>query len=190
MGLSAADSPMFYVVISLVVQHGGDRGIVDVGLIEPLEAGVDVLLELLALHRLDRSFDALVADADRILGDGARFETGADGVLLLLARVVADDGQLAVHVQFLRGIQHADDGTFIRAEVALEVGVRADDGLGDVGGLELIAAAILGVDDGDVRVLGLDLIGETLDAIDAGAADYMTKPFDFSQLMNTIQKWV
>ena len=55
----------------------------------------------LALERLDRGLDALVADADRVLGDGARFNAALDGVDLLLAGVVADDHDLAFLLQFL-----------------------------------------------------------------------------------------
>jgi len=57
----------------------------------------------------------------------------------------------------------------------LEIRVCSNDGLSDVGGLELVAAAVLGVDDLDVRVLGLDLIGEALHAIDAGAAGLVVR---------------
>ncbi len=75
---------------------------------------------------LDCGVDALVADTDRVLGDGAGFGAAADGVHLLLARVVADHDQLAGHVQFLHGIQHTDDRAFIGAEVTLQIGVRAE----------------------------------------------------------------
>ena len=43
---------------------------------------------------------ALVADADRVLGDGAGFLAAPDGVQLLLAGVVADDHDLAQSSSF------------------------------------------------------------------------------------------
>ena len=120
-----------------------------------MEAGVDGLGQGLALGGLDGGFDALVANADRVLGDRAGFGAGADGIHLLLTGVVTDDHDLAFHAQFLDGVQHADDRAFVGAEEALQVRVSLDDGLGKVGGFELIAATVLGVDDGDVGILGL-----------------------------------
>ena len=49
-------------------------------------------------------------------------------------------------------VQHADDRAFIRAEEALQVRVGLDDGLGQVGRFELVARAVLHVNDVDVRV--------------------------------------
>src|SRR3977135_973903 len=63
-----------------VVQHRLDLGIVDIGLVVPVVAGVDVLGQRLALDCLDRGIDALVADADRILGNRAGFDATAHRV--------------------------------------------------------------------------------------------------------------
>src|SRR4051812_1762462 len=79
-----------------VVQCCGDLGVVDVGLVVPVEAGVDDLGQLLALDCLHGRFYRLVADAHRILRDGAGHYAFADSILLLLARVVADDDDLAL----------------------------------------------------------------------------------------------
>ena len=57
-----------------VVQNRGDLRIVDVGLVVPVEAGVDDLRQLLALERLHRRIDDAGADADRVLGDRAGIE--------------------------------------------------------------------------------------------------------------------
>src|SRR5947208_3310040 len=64
---------------------------------------------------------------------------------------------------------------FVRVEDAFEVRVRLQDRLREIGGLQLVAAAVLRRDDLDVRVLVLDLIGEALHAIDAGAAGLVVR---------------
>src|SRR5690606_30687590 len=54
-----------------VVEHRGDLGIVDVALVVVEEAGVDMRRHGFALGGRHRGLDRLVADADRVLGDGA-----------------------------------------------------------------------------------------------------------------------
>src|SRR6267378_5133888 len=154
----------------LVVEQRLHRSRVDVRLVVPLEPGVDVLLHLLALDRLGSRLDALVADADRILRDRAGLDTAADRILLLLPGVVADDDDLAFLVELLHRVEHADDRTLVGPEDALQVRVRLDDGLGEVGRLELVTAAVLDVHHLDVGVLLLHALQETIAAVDAGAA--------------------
>src|SRR5439155_8532971 len=100
---------------------------------------------------------------------------GTDRVHLLLTRVVADDRDLARLSGFLHAVEHADGRSLIRAEDTLEVRVRLKDRLREVGGLELVAAAVLRRDDLDVRVLVLDLISEALHTVDAGAAGLVVR---------------
>src|SRR6267378_934298 len=159
----------------LLVQQRGDVRVVDVRLVVVLVARVDVLGERLTLEGVHRGLDALEADADRVLCDRARLGPGADRVHLLLTRVIADDRDLAGLVRFLHAVEHADRRTLVRAEDALEVRVRLKDRLREVGGLELIPAAVLRRDDLDVRVLVLDLVGEALHAVDAGAAGLVVR---------------
>src|SRR5437879_6855560 len=166
---ATAPSLFFARSFSLLVQEWRDVGCVDVRLVVVLEARVDVLVELLALDRLERRLDALEADADRVLRDRPGLGAAADRVQLLLARVVADHDDLAGLARFLHAVQHADRGALVRAEHALEVRVRLQDGLREVGRLELVAAAVLRGDDLDVLILRLDLVGEALDPVDAGA---------------------
>ena len=59
---------------------------------------------------------------------------------------------------------------FVGAEDALEVRVGLKHRLGDFGRLQMVAAAVLDVDDLDVRMLGLHLVEEAVAPIDAGAA--------------------
>src|SRR5579859_383398 len=73
-----------------VVQHRLDLGIVDVGLVVPVEARVDTLRQRLALDGFYGRVDAFVADANRILGNSACLGPTADRVSLLLARIVAN----------------------------------------------------------------------------------------------------
>src|SRR6202158_1101951 len=126
-----------------VVQHRLDLGIVDVGLVVPVVASVDVLGQRLALDGFHRGVDALVPDANRVLGNGAGFDTTPHGVGLLLARVVANDGDLAVLVELFHRVQNADNRALIGAEEPLEVRVRLHHSFGEIGRLELIAAAVL-----------------------------------------------
>jgi len=80
------------------------------------EARVDGLGQGHALGRLESGIHALVTDTDRVLCDRTSLSAAADGIHLLLARVITNHGQLAGHVQFLHGVQHADDRTFVGAK--------------------------------------------------------------------------
>src|SRR5690606_33492350 len=120
-GLSVRCMPAFAGSANLpaaasLVQYSPAVRIVDVGLVVPEEAGVDVLRQRLALDRLDGRLDRLVADADRVLRDGAGHEPFLDGVDLGLAGVVPDHDDLAGHVHFPDGVDDADGGTFVGAE--------------------------------------------------------------------------
>src|SRR3954452_20901153 len=107
----------------LLVEDRLDLGVVDVRLVEPVESGVDVLRERLAVDRVDRGVDALGADADGVLGDGAGLDAAVDGIELLLARVVADGQDLLLVAGLLEGVEDALDGALVRTEEALEVRV-------------------------------------------------------------------
>src|SRR6218665_222189 len=155
------------IVWGSIVQNGGDLGVVDIVLVVPVKAGVDHLGQLLALERLDGGLHGLVADAHRILRDCAGHHAGPDRILLLLARVVADDHQLALHL--FDAVDLAHGRAFIGAEDALQIRVGLQDGLGDFGGLEVVAAAVLDADDLDARVAGLDALDEAVTAVYAGA---------------------
>ncbi len=50
-----------------LIQNGRNLRIIDIGLVIPIEAGVDEFRELLALERLDCILDSLVADANGVL---------------------------------------------------------------------------------------------------------------------------
>src|SRR4051812_20878723 len=151
-----------------VVEHGGDLGVADIRLVVPIEAGVGDLRQLLALERFGRGLHGAGADADRVLGDGAGHLAGLDRGLLLLAGIVADDDDLLLGL--FGAIEHADRRTFVGAEDPLDVRVGLQDRLGDLGRLQLVAAAILHADDLDVGVLVLHRLEEAVAAIDAGAA--------------------
>src|SRR6266851_2986815 len=56
---------------SLLIEVRHDRGIGDVGLVVPVETSVDLCGLTSALYSLDGGDHALLADADRILGNGA-----------------------------------------------------------------------------------------------------------------------
>ena len=105
----------------LLVEHGGDLRVVDVRLVVPVEAGVDRLRQLLALDGLDGRLDALLADADRVLGDRAGHQAAVDRVDLGLAGVEADDLDLALHAELLDRVDDADRRALVGAEDALEV---------------------------------------------------------------------
>src|SRR2546430_9556641 len=130
----------------------------------------NVLRHLLALDRLGGRLDALVADADRILRDRAGLYAAADRVLLLLPGVIADDDDLAFFVELLHGVEHADDRALVGAEEAFEIRVRLDDGLGEVGRLELVTAAVLDVHHLDVGMLLLLALEKAVAPVDAVAA--------------------
>ena len=120
------------------------------------------------LSAFTAEIDDARADADRVLGDRARHQAGADLVLLFLAEVVADEHDLLAG--FLDADRRAFRRAFVGAEDALEVRVRLEVRLGDFGRLQVIAAAVLDADDLDVGVLGLHLVEEAVAAVDAGPA--------------------
>src|SRR5678816_3479274 len=107
---------------------------IDVGLVVPLEAGVDRLGDGLALDRLGGRLDTLVPDTDGILRDRTRHEAAANRVLLLLACVVSDHDHLALLLELLDGVDHPDGGALVGAEHALEVGVTLEHRLGQIRG--------------------------------------------------------
>src|SRR5207302_8829638 len=162
--------PLLARSFGLLVQQRRDVRRVDVRLVVPVEARVDVLRYRLLVQYLPGRLDRLESDADRILGDRAGLVAAADRVHLLLAGVVPDDHDLARLTRFLHAVEHADGRTLVRAEDALEVRVRLQDRFRDIRRFELVATAVLSRDDLDVRVLALDLVGEALDAVDASAA--------------------
>src|SRR5258706_11644324 len=69
----------------LLVEVRHDLGIGDVGLVVPVETGVDRRRLADALDSLDGGDHALLADADRVLGNGAHLGAVADGVDLRLS---------------------------------------------------------------------------------------------------------
>ena len=152
-----------------VEQCSNDR-IVNIGLVKPVEAGVDECGQCFAVDCFHCSFDAFVTNADGILRDRAGFKAGHDGIQLLLARVVANDHKLAFHAQFGGRIDDADDGAFVSAEEALDVRVGLNDRLGQVGRFQVIASAILGINNGDIRILFCNSVSKALDAVNTGAA--------------------
>src|SRR5438270_676505 len=170
-GIRARGSrPLLARSFGLLVQQRRDVRRVDVRLVVPVEARVDVLRYRLLVQYLPGRLDRLEPDADRVLGDRAGLVAAADRVHLLLAGVVPDDHDPACLTRFLHAGEHADGRTLVRAEHALEVRVRLQDRFRDIRRFELVATAVLSRDDLDVRVLALDLVGEALDAVDAGAA--------------------
>src|SRR5712692_953275 len=153
-----------------VVQDRLYLGVVDIGLVVPVEARVDVLWQRLALDGFHRGVDALVADADRVLGNSAGFHATAHRVSLLLARVVANDDQFAALVELFDRVQYADDRALIGAEEPFQVRMSLHHSFGDIGRLELIARTVLDIDDVHVGVLALHLVDEAVAPIDTRAA--------------------
>src|SRR5215217_3009079 len=151
-----------------VVEDGCDLRIAYVRLVIVEEAGVDDLLELLALESLHGSLDCLVANVDRVLGDSARHETLLNRLLLLLAGIVADDDDFPVHLP--GSVDHADRRTFVGAEDALELRIGLENRLRDLRRLQVIAGAVLDAHDIDLRVLLLDAVHEAVPPVDARAA--------------------
>src|SRR4029077_5954086 len=149
---------------SLLIEVRHDLGIGDVGLVVPVETSVDICGLTSALYSLDGGDHALLADADRILGDGAHLGAVVDRVDLGLARVIPGYENLAALTRFLNALNGAFGAPLVRAEDGFEVRVGLDHRLGDVRRLLNVAAAILRADDGDVRILGLDLCQETVSA--------------------------
>src|SRR5205823_1834040 len=167
---ATAPRPLLARSFGLLVQQRRDVRRVDVRLVVPVEARVDVLRYRLLVQHLPGRLDRLEPDADRVLGDRAGLVAAANRVHLLLAGVIPDDHDLARLTRFLHAVEHADGRTLVRPEDALEVRVRLQDRFRDIRRFELVATAVLSRDDLDVRVLALDLVGEALDAVDAGAA--------------------
>src|SRR6266851_8677265 len=116
-----------------VVQDRLYLGIVDVGLVVPVEACVNILGQRLAFDGFYGGIDALVADADRVLRNRTGLDATSHCVSLLLARVVADDDELAALVELFDRVQDADDRAFISAEEALQVRMGLHHCLGDIG---------------------------------------------------------
>src|SRR5215207_2418335 len=149
----------------LLVEDGLDLLVIDVRRVVPVVAGVDGLRQLLAVERLDGGLHRLVADADGVLRDRADHEAVADRVHLRLARVEADHDELRrVDAELLDGLHDTDRRTLVRAVDALEIGVRRDDRLREVGGLRLVAATVLHVDDLDVRLVLRHVVDEAVTA--------------------------
>src|SRR5207237_1191683 len=109
--------------IESLIQKGLDVRRVDVVLVVPVEAGIDGLGQLFAFYRLHSGLDRFVPDADWVLGNRTRFNSAADSILLLLARIIADNNDLAFLVHLFDAVQNADDGAFVGSEEALEVRV-------------------------------------------------------------------
>ena len=59
-------------------------------------------------------------------------------------------------------LSDADDRAFVGGEHALDLRVRLKHRLGDLRPLQLVAGAVLNIDDLDLRVLGLDLVDEAV----------------------------
>jgi hypothetical protein len=89
---------------------------------------VSMIRQFLAVHRGNGGTDGIVADADRVLGDGAGHHARPDRVLLGLSGIVTDDHQI-VGAHFVLRIHDADCRASVRAEHALEVGVGGEDRL-------------------------------------------------------------
>src|SRR5690625_1728916 len=139
-----------------LVDGGLDLVVVDVVGVVPEVAGVGLLVEGLALEGPDGGLHRLVAHVHRVLGDRPGHHPAPDRVDLRLAGVEAHDRDLAGHVELVDGVDHADRRALVGAEDPGEVGVGADDGPRDVGGLQVVAPAVLDVDDLHVAVVLLD----------------------------------
>src|SRR4029077_17202080 len=149
---------------NLLIEVRHDRGIGDVGLVVPVETSVDLCGLTGALYSLGVGGHALRADGNRMLGKGAHLGSVVDRVDLSLARVIPGYENLAALTRFLNSLNGAFGTAFVRAEDGFEVRVGVDHRLGDVRRLLNVAAAVLRADDGDVRVLGLDLCQEAVSA--------------------------
>src|SRR5215467_8205259 len=71
MGGSAGHAGPPMLRATLLIEVRDNLGIGDVGLVVPEEAGVDGLGQGLAVDGVNGGLDSLVADGDRVLGDGA-----------------------------------------------------------------------------------------------------------------------
>src|ERR1035437_7855001 len=126
-----------------LVEDSLDLGVVDVGLVVPVVAGVDDLRDGFTVEGLHCRSDNLLADADRVLGDGASHSAVVDRVHLVLAGVETDQGEIARHALQLSGLDATDGGAFVAQEDPLEVLVGLDDGGGDVSADGRVALSIL-----------------------------------------------
>src|SRR5260370_4499270 len=127
------------------VRH--DRGIGDVGLVVPVETSVDLWGLTNALYSLDGGDHALLADADRVLGNSAHLGAVLDRVDLGLARVIPGYENLAALTRFVDAFNGAFGSPFVRAADGFDVRVGLDHRLADVRALLYVAAAILLPDD-------------------------------------------
>src|SRR5258708_2997605 len=150
------------VMNSLLIEVRHDRGLGDVGLVVPVETSVDLCGLTSALYSLDSGDHALLADADRILGNGAHLGAVLDRVDLGLARVIPGYENFAALTRFVDAFNGPFGTPFVRTEDGFEVRVALDHRLADVRRLLNVAAAILLAHDGDVRILGLDLCHEAV----------------------------
>src|SRR5260370_2643565 len=99
---------------SLLIEVRHDRGIGDVGLVVPVETSVDLCGLTSALYSLDGGDHALLADADRILGNGAHLGAVLDRVDLGLARVIPGYENLAALTPFFDPFTPAFRTPFVR----------------------------------------------------------------------------
>src|SRR4029077_8133361 len=98
---------------NLLIEVRHDRGIGDVGLVVPVETSVDVCGLTGALYCLDGGDHALLADADRILGDGAHLGAVVDRIDLGLARVIPGYENLAALTCFVDAFNGALGTSFV-----------------------------------------------------------------------------
>lgn len=82
----------------LFVEVGLDLFVIDGLGVVPVETGVDDLFNALALDRRGSCLHCLVADPDRVLGDGAGHQSRTNGVHLGLAGVGADPVREGIRV--------------------------------------------------------------------------------------------
>src|SRR5690606_8554404 len=109
-------------------------------------------------------------DADRVLCDRASHRAVLDGLDLLLAGVEADDHHVAYPAGLPDRVDHTDRGALVRAEETVEVRIAFKDRRGEVRRLEVVAGAVLDVDDLDVGSVFLDVLDEAIAPVDAGDA--------------------
>src|SRR5690606_6611173 len=67
-------------------------------------------------------------------------------------------------------VDHTDRGALVRAEETVEVRIAFKDRRGEVRRLEVVAGAVLDVDDLDVGSVFLDVLDEAIAPVDAGDA--------------------
>src|SRR5260370_8132768 len=108
---------------SLLIEVRHDRGIGDVGLVVPVETSVDLCGLTNALYSLDGGDHALLADADRILGNGAHLGAVLDRVDLALARAIPVYENLAALTRSVDAFTGAFAAPFVPAEDGFHVPV-------------------------------------------------------------------